>query len=167
MKKADDLYKERQYEQHHHQVHVPRSTLEERAYLEDLSKFSRDKLVKHASARHYLDTLSAGPKKSTWGLYRKQLGNTKQYLSVLPDEVDGELKVYIESLFSMTGLCTLILTRCHSRIFRFERRTISCSKSPRNRTSNVSNVQPGTQIGHGCSESRIAAGSYQRQRIND
>lgn len=88
MKKADDLYKERQYEQHHHQVHVPRSTLEERAYLEDLSKFSHDKLVEHASARHYLDTLPAGPKKSTWGLYKKQLGNTKQYLSVLPDEVD-------------------------------------------------------------------------------
>jgi len=82
-KKATDLFQQKQYEQHHHHVHVPRSAIEESSYLDSLTRFAvgEDELLQHEhkQAEGYLDTLSKErARKSTWEVYKDQVEKAKK-----------------------------------------------------------------------------------------
>jgi len=103
-KKATDLFQQKQYEQHHHHVHVPRSAIEESSYLDSLTRFSvgEDELLQHEhkQAEGYLDTLSKeGARKSTWEVYKDQVEKAKKEKEN-HDEVDylKEELVHVQSL---------------------------------------------------------------------
>ncbi len=93
-KKATDLFQQKQFEQHHHHVHVPRSPFEESTYLDSLAKFGTGDEDYDGSGLHkeppkgYLDTLSeVGKKRSTWGVYKDQVEKAKKEVTN-HDEVD-------------------------------------------------------------------------------
>ncbi|KAK1746080.1 hypothetical protein QTG54_002687 [Skeletonema marinoi] len=103
-KKATDLFQQKQYEQHHHHVHVPRSAIEESSYLDSLTRFAvgEDELLQHEhkQAEGYLDTLSKeGARKSTWEVYKDQVEKAKKEKEN-HDEVDylKEELVHVQSL---------------------------------------------------------------------
>ena len=94
-KKATDYFKQKQYEQHHHRIHVPRSQVEKDSYLDSLTKFGQDDVASShgehthqelsgGTAREYLDTLSE-VRKSTWEVYKGQVEKAKE---IKHDEVD-------------------------------------------------------------------------------
>ena len=85
MKKANQIFREKQYEQHHHRTHVETHANHQPSYLETLSKFSTSTMGDAKGSKSYLDTLS-GPKKTTWDDYKHQLERVKQ---VQHEEVDG------------------------------------------------------------------------------
>ena len=94
-KKATDLYQQKQFEQHHHHVHVPRSLVEENSYLDSLTKFgsgeeegsSHQQQGGGGATKGYLDTLSEDATKSTWGVYKDQVAKAKEEMKH-EDEVD-------------------------------------------------------------------------------
>ncbi|KAL7451279.1 hypothetical protein ACHAWC_003101, partial [Mediolabrus comicus] len=107
-KKATDYFKQKQYEQHHHRIHVPRSQVEKDSYLDSLTKFGQDDValshggehthldLSGGTAREYLDTLSE-VRKSTWEVYKGQVEKAKE---IKHDEVDylKEELAHIKSL---------------------------------------------------------------------
>jgi hypothetical protein len=106
-KKATDYFKQKQYEQHHHRIHVPRSQVEKDSYLDSLTKFGQDDVASShgehthqdlsgGTAREYLDTLSE-VRKSTWEVYKGQVEKAKE---IKHDEVDylKEELAHIKSL---------------------------------------------------------------------
>ena len=91
-KKATDLFQQKQFEQHHHHVHVPRSPFEESTYLDSLAKFGTgddyDGSLHEEPIKGYLDTLSeVGKKKSTWDVYKDQVEKAEKEMKN-HDEVD-------------------------------------------------------------------------------
>ena len=89
-KKATDYFKQKQYEQHHHRIHVPRSQVEKDSYLDSLTKFGKDDVAsslgqhthqdsRGGTAREYLDTLSE-VRKSTWEDYKGHVEKAKEML---------------------------------------------------------------------------------------
>jgi len=80
-KKATDLFKQKQYEQHHHRVHVPRNEFEESTkYLDSLTKFGEGEEQQHKHpSKGYLDTLSEEQLlKSSWEVYKGQVEKVKK-----------------------------------------------------------------------------------------
>ena len=106
MKKATDLYQQKQFEQHHHHVHVPRSLVEENSYLDSLTKFGTGEEEGSAhqqqggggTTKGYLDTLSEDATKSTWGVYKDQVAKAKE-------EMKHEDEVDCKNIFVSTGVC--------------------------------------------------------------
>ena len=105
-KKATDLYQQKQFEQHHHHVHVPRSRIEESSYLNSLTKFGtgeveelykqRQRQGQGGTTKGYLDTLSddeATTKSSTWGVYKDQVEKAQKEMKH-EDEVDCKNILY-------------------------------------------------------------------------
>jgi len=107
-KKATELFQQKQFEQHHHHVHVPRSPFEESSYLDSLAKFGTEEDLsgshKHdyeQPTKGYLDTLSDVARKSTWDVYKDQVENAKKEMTTqTQDEVDylKEELVHVQSL---------------------------------------------------------------------
>ena len=85
MKTATQTYREKQYEQHHHLVHVDKgssaNTASSRKYLDTLSKFSTSPLNRHhLDHETYLDSLSQdnnfmtpNSRTSSWSGYKNTL----------------------------------------------------------------------------------------------
>eukprot|EP00574_Skeletonema_japonicum_P013862 CAMPEP_0201716088 /NCGR_PEP_ID=MMETSP0593-20130828/2122_1 /ASSEMBLY_ACC=CAM_ASM_000672 /TAXON_ID=267983 /ORGANISM="Skeletonema japonicum, Strain CCMP2506" /LENGTH=636 /DNA_ID=CAMNT_0048205771 /DNA_START=44 /DNA_END=1954 /DNA_ORIENTATION=- len=103
-KKATDLFQQKQFEQHHHHVHVPRNPFEESSYLDSLAKFGTgddyDGALHKESPKGYLDTLSeVGKKKSTWDVYKDQVEKAEKEMTN-HDEVDylKEELAHVQSL---------------------------------------------------------------------
>ena len=80
LEKANQYFREQQYKQHHHPVHVSQSKLDN-SYLEALAINEEEG---HDTPKKYVDTLSDA-KTSTWDVYKHQLEEVKPY-----NEVDGK-----------------------------------------------------------------------------
>jgi hypothetical protein len=135
-KKATDYFKQKQYEQHHHRIHVPRSQVEKDSYLDSLTKFGKDDValsfgehthqdLSGGTAREYLDTLSE-VRKSTWEVYKGQVEKAKE---IKHDEVDCKnyMRVFVCTSPILHILTEQTLFSMHSR---FEGRTSPYQKSP-------------------------------------
>ncbi len=137
-KKATDYFKQKQYEQHHHRIHVPRSRVEKDSYLDSLTKFGQDDVasshhgehthqdVSGGTAREYLDTLSE-VRKSTWDDYKGQVEKAKE---IKHDEVDCKSLYLCICLYLSSILQILTKRNLFSMHSRFEGRTSPYQKSP-------------------------------------
>jgi hypothetical protein len=109
IKKATDLFKQKQYEQHHHRVHVvvPHTQFEESTrYLDGLTKFAsigeveqQQHKEQHAvvgTSKGYLDTLSEGEvmRKSTWEVYKGLVEKVVKEVKH-QNEIDCELELFV------------------------------------------------------------------------
>lgn len=121
-KKATDYFKQKQYEQHHHRIHVPRSQVEKDSYLDSLTKFGKDEVasshgehthqdLSRGTAREYLDTLSE-VRKSTWEVYKGQVEKAKE---IKHDEVD--CKSFYISVYLFVPISHLAHTHRTNSIF--------------------------------------------------
>lgn len=92
MQKANKIFQEKQYEQHHHLVHVSRSKEDHPTYLDSLSKYSSvDPDAKAAHEKTYLDSLSdLKATKSTWADYKTKVDRVTQEKV---DTVDGKQRI--------------------------------------------------------------------------
>lgn len=129
-KKATELFQQKQFEQHHHHVHVPRSPFEESSYLDSLTKFGpgEDGSGSHKHdeqpTKGYLDTLSDVTRKSTWDVYKDQVEDAKKEMAT-HDEVDCKnifvclnvacllAVVFYSFLILLTRLTILLLSLCN------------------------------------------------------
>ena len=125
MKKATDLYQQKQFEQHHHHVLVPRSLIEENSYLDSLTKFgsgeeegsSHQQQGGGGATKGYLDTLSEDDAtKSTWGVYKDQVAKAKEEMKH-EDEVDCKnivvctwYALFQSALVLLTHVCVISLS---------------------------------------------------------
>ena len=117
LQKANKFFREKQYEQHHHIVHVSRSNENRSNYLESLSsKFtSVDPDIDVSHDKSYLDTLSElKAEKTTWEDYKNKVNLVKN------EQLDGgkgeiHLTYHIDILIMLIDDATMMLHFCRTR----------------------------------------------------
>lgn len=114
MQKANKFFQEKQYEQHHHLVHVSRIKEDHPTYLNSLSKYSSvDPNAEVSHEKSYLDTLSdLNAKKSTWEDYKMKVDSVKKEKR---DEVDGKITGF--GVLDLTKLLSTLLTLSFNNCF--------------------------------------------------
>ena len=114
--KANQLFQQKQYEQHHHVIRVPKADYQH-TYLDSLNRFSTaiDHDVSSNTQGKYLDTLSSEPyKKSTWGDYKSRVEDCikkEDYISKSRMELESELNG--KSLMTCKGWCIILQVFVH------------------------------------------------------
>lgn len=102
MQKANKIFQEKQYEQHHHLVHVSRSKADHPTYLDSLSKCSSvDPDAKGTREMSYLDSLSdLKATKSTWADYKIKVDRVNEEKIDAVEELRHEVST-LQNLMNM------------------------------------------------------------------
>ncbi len=107
--KAIQYFREKQYEQHHHEIHAADRVHQEQSYLDSLKSHCHVDEVDDAGVHHhgvgeetYLDKLSE-PKHATWGDYKSYVSELNQKNKPWKD-LGGEVE----------GMFCVVITKCKS-----------------------------------------------------